>query len=64
LPVLAWAYLELGETDQAVRVITEALRRARAVRYRLTLVGALRVQAQVAMQMGDAVAAEPALERG
>jgi hypothetical protein len=51
--VLAWAYLELGNVDQAVRVIKQAPRRARAARYRPALVGAPRVQALVAVQLGD-----------
>jgi tetratricopeptide (TPR) repeat protein len=64
LPVLAWAYLESGDTAQAAHTIADALRQARAAGYRLTLVGALRVQALVAMRQDDRLAAEHALEEG
>jgi tetratricopeptide (TPR) repeat protein len=64
LPMLAWAYLDLGDTEQAARVITDAVRRARAAQYRLTLVGALRVQALVALRQGDMHSAEHVLEAG
>jgi hypothetical protein len=64
LPVLAWAYLERGETDQAARTITDVLQRARAAGYRLGLVGVLRVQALVAIRQEHWTAAERALEEG
>ncbi len=64
LPVLAWAHLELGNMDQAAQVITDAVRRARAGSYRLTLVVALRIQALVALRQGDMDSAEHALEEG
>ena len=64
LPVLAWAYLELDETEQAARTIEEALRRQRAGQYRLALVDALRVQALVALRQGNVQTAVDALEEG
>jgi tetratricopeptide (TPR) repeat protein/transcriptional regulator with XRE-family HTH domain len=64
LPVLAWTYLELGDTEQAERTIAEALQRARAADYRLALVGALRVRALAALRQGDADSAATALEEG
>jgi tetratricopeptide (TPR) repeat protein len=64
LPTLAWAYLELGETDQAARTIEGAIRRAREARYRFGLVGALRVQAIIAVRQDDPDLAERALEEG
>jgi tetratricopeptide (TPR) repeat protein len=64
LPVLAWAQLEMGETDQAAQVIAQALRRAREAEYRLTLVGALRVQALVALPLDDRSTAAHALDEG
>jgi tetratricopeptide (TPR) repeat protein len=64
LPVLAWAYLEVGETERAARTIAQALRRARAARYRLALVDGSRVQALVAWRQGQRAAAERALAEG
>ncbi len=64
LPALAWAYLELGDVDQANRTITDAIRRARAGGYRLSLVDDLRVQALVALRQGRWVEAEDVLEEG
>ena len=64
LPVLAWAYLERGETEQAARTVEEAIRRARPEQLRLSLVEMLRVQALVALRQGDWIAAERALEDG
>jgi predicted ATPase/DNA-binding XRE family transcriptional regulator len=65
LPVLAWAYLELGDTEQAAQVIAEACRQAGARSYRLGLVqSALRVQALVAMQQEEWDKAQAALEEG
>src|SRR5205085_1551124 len=52
LPVLAWAHLELGDPEQAARVAAAAVTRARSGDYRLALVGALRVQAMVALRQG------------
>ncbi len=64
LPVLAWACLEMGDMDQAGRMITEAIRRARAGRYRLRLVDGLRVQALVMHRAGHLAGAEGVLEEG
>jgi tetratricopeptide (TPR) repeat protein len=64
LPVLAWTHLESGQTDEAARVIADAIRRAREGTYRLTLVGALRVQALVALRQGTVQSAVDALEEG
>jgi tetratricopeptide (TPR) repeat protein/transcriptional regulator with XRE-family HTH domain len=64
LPVLAWAHLELGDMDQAVRTVGDAIRRARAGMYQVYLVDALRVQALVAMRQGQWDVAERALEEG
>jgi tetratricopeptide (TPR) repeat protein len=64
LPVLAWAYLESDELEQAARTIAEALRRQRAGQYRFGLVDALRVQALITLRQGDIATAERALEEG
>jgi ATP/maltotriose-dependent transcriptional regulator MalT len=64
LPVLAWAYLELGDMKEARRLITDAIRRARAGKYRLYLVDGLRVQALVALRQGQWASAECDLEEG
>ena len=64
LPTLAWTYLEVGQTDEAARVIAEAGRRARARTYRLTLVTTLRMQALVALRQGAVQTAVDALEEG
>ncbi len=45
LALLAWAYLELGEVDQAQALLSQVLRTARQARMDPTLVQALRVQA-------------------
>ena len=64
LPILAWAYLALDETEQAAPTISEAIRRQREGQYRFGLVSALRVQAQVALRQGERHVAEQALEEG
>jgi tetratricopeptide (TPR) repeat protein len=64
LPVLAWAYLELDDIEQAARTLAEALRRERAGQYRLALVGALRVRALIALRQGEVDTAAQALEEG
>jgi tetratricopeptide (TPR) repeat protein len=64
LPVLAWTYLELGDTDQAARTIEEALRRQRAGQLRRALAATLRVQALVALRQGTVQTAGDALEEG
>jgi tetratricopeptide (TPR) repeat protein len=48
LPLLAWAYLELGDPVKAEALVAQAISRARAGHFRLMLVGALRVQALIA----------------
>ncbi len=62
LPTLAWAHLQLGDTDIAADVVAQALARARAGKLSLALVYALRVQALVDMRRGRWTAAERALE--
>jgi transcriptional regulator with XRE-family HTH domain/tetratricopeptide (TPR) repeat protein len=64
LPVLAWAYLERGDVDQAARVVTDAIERARAEQHRLSLVDALRIQAMVVLRQGHWAEASQALEEG
>ena len=64
LPALAWAYLELGDTDQGAQLVADAIRRARAHNYRLRLAEALRVQAMLALGQGRWEEAERALEEG
>ena len=55
LPVLAWAYLDLGDVAQADHTAKAAVRRARAERLRVVLVDALRVQALVACRQGRGI---------
>ncbi len=50
LPLLAWARLELGDHDAAWEIVRQSVARARARRYRLILVDALRVQGLVALR--------------
>ena len=50
LPLLAWARLELGDHDAAWEIVQQSVARARARRYRLILVDALRVQGLVALR--------------
>jgi tetratricopeptide (TPR) repeat protein len=64
LPMLAWAYLELGDTGQAERTIAEAIRRARAREYWRSLAETLRVQALMALRQGRWDVAGRALEEG
>jgi tetratricopeptide (TPR) repeat protein len=64
LPVLAWAHLELGDVEQAVQVVGEALRRARSEELRLVLVEALRVQAMLEVRLEQWEEAERALNEG
>ncbi len=47
LAILAWAYLELGEIDQAQALLAQVLRTARQARMGPTLVQVLRVQALI-----------------
>jgi len=62
LPTLAWAHLELGETDAAEDTIAQALARAREARLSLALVYALRVRALVDIRRGHWSAAERPLQ--
>ena len=64
LPVLAWAYLELGESINAAETIAAAIRRARAGQLRLMLTDALRVQALVVARQGRLTEAISALDEG
>ncbi|GAC1522855.1 MAG: helix-turn-helix transcriptional regulator [Chloroflexota bacterium] len=47
LPILAWAYFELGDGETAVRFVDQAIDRARAEDHRLAFVEAVRVGALV-----------------
>ena len=64
LPVPTWAHLELGDPVQAARVAAAAVTRARSGAYRLALVGALRVQAMVALRQEQWAEAAHAREEG
>jgi tetratricopeptide (TPR) repeat protein/transcriptional regulator with XRE-family HTH domain len=64
LPVLAWAYLDLGDVRQAADAVTQALARMRPAHMRTVLVDALRVQALVACRQEDWAGAAQALEEG
>jgi hypothetical protein len=64
LPTLAWAHLELDDAARAYVVARQAVRRARAGTWRLTLVDGLRVQAMVAIRQGWWDEAGQALEEG
>jgi tetratricopeptide (TPR) repeat protein len=64
LPVLAWAQLELGQTDEAAEAAEQAIRRARSEGMRLVLVEALRVQALVALRREQWSEAAGSLEEG
>jgi len=61
LSLLAWAYLELGEVDQAQALLAQVLSTARQARMGPTLVQALRVQALVLSKEERWEEAEPAL---
>ena len=62
LSLLAWAYLELGEVDQAQALLAQVLRTARQARMVPALVQALRVQALVLSKEERWEEAERALE--
>lgn len=62
LPLLAWAYLELGELSHAESLSEQLLAEARASRLRPTLAGALRVQALLLARQQRWEEAEAALE--
>ena len=61
LPLLAWAYLDLGDIEQAAHVAADAIQRLRAMGALVPLVNALRIQAMIAQRQGDRAAAETAL---
>jgi len=62
LPLLAWAYLDLGEDTRAIASATRAIARAARENMRVVLVEALRVRALVALRMGRRQEAESDLE--
>ncbi len=62
LALLAWAYLELGEVDQAQALLVQVLSTARQARMGPTLVQALRVQALVLSKQERWEEAEQALQ--
>jgi tetratricopeptide (TPR) repeat protein len=62
LSLLAWAYLVLGEVDQAQALLAQVLRTARQARMSPTLVQALRVQALVLSKQERWEEAENALQ--
>jgi tetratricopeptide (TPR) repeat protein len=64
LPVLAWAYLELGDLKQADSTVQAAIRRARAEQLRVVLVDALRIEALLRIRQGRRVDAGQVLEAG
>jgi tetratricopeptide (TPR) repeat protein/transcriptional regulator with XRE-family HTH domain len=64
LPRLAWAAIELGELDQAERLIGQALSHQRAHDYRLAQVDTLRVLGLHCMRQGQSETAASAFEEG
>src|SRR6266487_2449980 len=62
LALLPWAYLELGEADQAQALLAQVLSTARQAKMNPTLVQALRVQALVLSKQERWEEAEPALQ--
>ena len=62
LPVLAWAYLELGDEYQAEAVLTMGVARARRQNARLALVDMLRVRGMLLASQGHWQQAEQALQ--
>lgn len=63
LPILAWAYLQLGNEDQAQRLIDEALARTRERQIRAVLAETLQVQARIAAHRRRWKEAEQALKK-
>jgi predicted ATPase/DNA-binding XRE family transcriptional regulator len=61
LPFLAWAHLELGDTERAQEVITATIDRASRGGHGNALVDGLRVQGLVALRRGRYDAAEEAI---
>lgn len=64
LPVIALAYLEQDQVNDAARIVDRALANARGDHLNVMLVEALRVRAMIALRQGDWVAAEASLEEG
>jgi tetratricopeptide (TPR) repeat protein/transcriptional regulator with XRE-family HTH domain len=64
LPILGWAYLELGDMASAVEMAAQAVRRARSQSHRLAWVDALRVLAMAAMRRQAWAEARQALDEG
>lgn len=62
LPLLAWAWLEHGQDQEARELLDQAIARAEAAELRPALVIAQRVQALLAMRQADWVRAQAALE--
>ena len=62
LPILAWAYLEMGEVGRAEQVVAEGIKRALAQKNRLALVDALRVQGMMLARLGQWQEAKRAFE--
>jgi ATP/maltotriose-dependent transcriptional regulator MalT len=64
LVVLAWAYLELGQANQAAASVDQALTRARREDMRVVVVEALRVRSLVAVRRAEWDVAVRCLEEG
>ncbi|HEY8285367.1 MAG TPA: AAA family ATPase [Chloroflexota bacterium] len=64
LPILAWAYLELGRLALAADTVEQALARARPENMRLAMVEALRVRAMIALRRERWEDAASSLEEG
>ena len=62
LPILAEAYLELGDASNAEDAAARAVARSRATEYRLNLVDALRMRGMIEAQQNRFPQAEDALE--
>ncbi len=61
LPLLAWAYLEMGDTESAATISAQATRSMQMMGMRVPLPNALRIQAMVADRQGNRDAAKTAL---
>lgn len=64
LPRLAWAYLELGNTDEATTMAVESVGRAREQGHRIALADALWVRGMVAARQEEWEDAVTALDEG
>jgi predicted ATPase/DNA-binding XRE family transcriptional regulator len=62
LPILAWATLDSGDSDEAVRLLSDCFRRAREQEYRRVVPDALRIQGRVEMRCKRWARAERALQ--